>query len=95
VDRNAGEVEEMNIVISQLVWLGIFLAISFGISMILPFPTSLVVVIGFFILLNMYRKKAIMKRMGVGGTGIFPSGTVTGVSSLKYYLIHRKRDINN
>jgi hypothetical protein len=67
VDRNAGEDEKMSIVSSQLIWLGIFLAISFGILMIFPFPTSLVVNIGVVILLNMYRWKTIMKRIGVGG----------------------------
>ena len=90
MDKNAGEDKEMSIVISQLVWLGIFLAISFGISMILPFPTSLIVIIGVFILLNMYRRRTIMKRMGVGGdigTGIFSLGTVTGAGSLKYYCM--------
>jgi len=87
MDKNAGEDKEMSIVISQVVWLGIFLAISFGISMILPFPTSLVVIIGVFILLNMYRRKTIMKRMGVGGPGIFSSGTATGAGSLKYYCM--------
>jgi hypothetical protein len=87
VDRNAGEDEEVNIVISQLAWLGIFLAISLGISMILLFPASLVVIIGFFILLNMYRRKTIMKRMSVGGTGIYSSSTVTGAGSLRYYCM--------
>jgi len=78
VDRNAGEDEEVNIVISQLVWLGIFLAISLGISLILLFPASLVVIVGFFILLNMYRRQTILKRMGVGGDigrGIFRLST--------------------
>ena len=66
MDRNAGEDEKMSIVSSQLIWLGIFLAIIFGILMILPFPTSLVVNIGVVILLNMYRRKTIMKRIGIG-----------------------------
>ena len=86
MDRNAGEDEEVNIVISQLVWLGIFLAISLGISLILLFPASLVVIVGFFILLNRYRRQTILKRMGVGGDigrGIFPSGSVTAGSSLR------------
>jgi hypothetical protein len=90
VDKRTGNDEEMSILISQLVWLGIWLAISLGISMILPFPISLVVIMGFFILFNMYRRKTIMKRMGVGadiGTGIFHSGNVTGGTSLKYYCM--------
>jgi hypothetical protein len=86
VDKRTGNDEEMSILISQLVWLGVWLAISLGISMILPFPISLVVIMGFFILLNMYRRKTIMKRMGVG-TGIFHSGNVTGGTSLKYYCM--------
>jgi hypothetical protein len=60
------------------------------ISMISSFPISVIVIMGFFILFNMYRRKTIMKRMGVGadiGTGIFPCGNVTGGTSLKYYCM--------
>jgi hypothetical protein len=90
VDKRTGNDEEMSTLIRQLVWLGIWLAISLGISMILPFPISLVVIMGFFILLNMYRRKTIMKRMSVGadiGTGIFSSGNATGGIPLKYYCM--------
>jgi hypothetical protein len=84
----------MNVVINQIAWLGLFLGISFILSMIIPFPVSLVTLIIILVLLNMYRRKAIMKRMGVGGgigTGIFgSSSTFTGnggASLLKYYCM--------
>lgn len=93
MDKRAGE-QEMSVVINQIAWLGLFLGISFTLSMIIPFPVSLVTLIIILVLLNMYRRKAIMKRMGVGGgigTGIFGSSSTFngngGASLLKYYCM--------
>ncbi len=52
-------------ILDQILWLGISLGISFAISMILPFPTSLVAIIGVFILLNIFMRRIMMKRTGV------------------------------
>jgi hypothetical protein len=81
-------------ILNQIVWLGISLGISFAIAMILPFPTSLVAIIGVFILLNIFMRRIMMKRMGVGGgsgRGLFGyGGAGAGVSdsSLKYYCMN-------
>jgi Zn finger protein HypA/HybF involved in hydrogenase expression len=66
--------------------MGISLGISFAISIILPFPISLVVIMGVFILLSMYMRKIMMKRMRGGkGLGIFNPGIGSG--KLKYYCM--------
>src|SRR5215831_4169496 len=66
--------------------MGISLGISITISMILPFPISLVVIIGVFIFLSRYRRKVMMKRIGAGkGLGIFNPGIGSG--KLKYYCM--------
>jgi hypothetical protein len=71
--------------------LGISFSISITISMLVPFPVSLVTIIGVFILLNLYMRKRMMKRMGMrGGVGMFGSmspSSVFGDSSLKYYCM--------
>ena len=74
--------------LNQIMWIGISLGISILISIILPFPISLVVIIGVFILLIMYIRKIMMKRMstGTGGGGIFGSGI--GSEKLKYYCMN-------
>jgi hypothetical protein len=81
-------------IINQLMWLGISLGISIVISMLVPFPISLVTIIGVFILLNFYMRKRMMKRMGIGGGGggigmfgSLSSSTMFGDSSLKYYCM--------
>jgi hypothetical protein len=82
-------------IINQLMWLGISLGISIVISMLVPFPISLVTIIGVFILLNFYMRKRMMKRMGIGGSGrggigmfgSLSSSTMFGDSSLKYYCM--------
>jgi hypothetical protein len=78
--------------VSQIIWMGVSIGISLTISMLVPFPISLVAIIGVFILLNFYMRKRMMRRIGMGGGGIgmfgsmSPSSTV-GDSSLKYYCI--------
>jgi hypothetical protein len=77
--------------INQLIWIGISIVISLTISMIVPFPISLVAIIGVFILLNFYMRKRMMRRMGMkGGLGMFgslSSSSMFGDSSLKYYCM--------
>ncbi|HMH11422.1 MAG TPA: hypothetical protein VK553_11965 [Candidatus Nitrosopolaris rasttigaisensis] len=76
--------------INQLVWIGISFGISIMISMLIPFPISLVVIVGTFLLLNFYLRRRMIARMGsVKGTimgGMF-SPTSTDGGSLKYYCM--------
>jgi len=61
--------------------------------MLVPFPISLVAIIGVFILLNLYMRKRMMKRMGMGGRGVggmfgsMSSSSMFGDNSLKYYCM--------
>lgn len=75
----------------MIIWMGITLGISFIISILLPFPISLVVIIGVFIFLNYYRRRRMMKRMGMGGRdiglgGSFGSSTYER-NSINYYCM--------
>jgi hypothetical protein len=73
---------------NQLVWIGISFAISITISMLLPFPISLVAIVGTFLLLNYYLRRRIMSRIGnVGAIGGMFSPTPTNGSSLNYYCM--------
>jgi hypothetical protein len=52
--------------IGQLIWIGIFLAVWLGISFVIPFPFSLPVIIGIFILIGYYlRRRALRKQKNV------------------------------
>jgi hypothetical protein len=55
-------IDNKQFLLNQLIWMGISLGISIIISIILPFPISLVVIMGVFIFLSMYMRKIIMKR---------------------------------
>jgi hypothetical protein len=78
---------------NQLIVMAISFGISIAISMIIPFPISLAVIIGVFILLNFYMRNRMMRKMGMGtgGAGIFNSmsSSVAGASNstLKYYCM--------
>ena len=68
-----------------MMWFGISIAISLIISLLLPFPISLVVIIGVFILLNFYMGRRMTRRIGVGRAGMF--GSMFGDNSLNYYCM--------
>ena|ERR687887_861573 len=73
---------------NQLMWFGISIGISITISMLVPFPMSLVAILGVFILLNFYMRKRMMNRMRRGGVGMFGSmSSMFGDNSLKYYCM--------
>jgi hypothetical protein len=71
-----------------MIWLGISLGISLTISFLLPFPTSLVVIIAVFVLLNFYMRRRLMQRTRTKARGRFStdssSFTAKESSSLKY-----------
>ena len=76
--------------LNQIVWIGISFGISLAISFVLPFPISLVAIFGVFILLNMYMRRVIIKRIGnMGGGAMFGSmfGPNQNSSSLKYFCM--------
>jgi hypothetical protein len=81
--------------INQLLWIGLSFGISLAISLLLPFPISLAAIFGVFILVNMYMRRIMMKRMGrMDGAGIFGSmssslndGTRSNGSLLIYYCM--------
>ena len=70
---------------NQIIWMGISIGISLAISVILPFPISLLAIIGIFILLNYYMRKRMMRKMGGGMFGSMSS--MFGDNSLKYYCM--------
>ena len=73
---------------NQMMWFAISIAIGITISLLLPFPISLVTIIGVFILLNFYMRNRMMRRMGIGrggAGGMF--GSMFGDNSLNYYCM--------
>jgi len=73
--------------LNQLVWLGISFGISLTIFFLLPFPISLAVIFGVFILLNMYMRRVILKRMNAIGGSMSSMLNSSNGSSLKYYCM--------
>lgn len=79
--------------LNQLMWLGISLGISITISMFIPFPISLVTIIVVFVLLNLYMRKRMIHRIGIGGGAARIFGSLSSASpmfaddSLKYYCM--------
>ncbi|MFB5599228.1 MAG: hypothetical protein ACE5SW_03245 [Nitrososphaeraceae archaeon] len=62
--------------VNQFLWIGVSLAISLAISIIVPFPYSLPIIIGVFILLSFYMRQRTMRRLGMSGATMFGNNTV-------------------
>jgi hypothetical protein len=81
--------------LNVMIWLGISLGISLTISLLLPFPISLVVIIGVFVLFNLYMRRRLMQKMRMSGEeqgGMFgsvssSSSMLGNSSSLNYYCM--------
>ena len=73
--------------LNQLVWLAISFGISLTLSILLPFPLSLAVIFGVFILLNMYMRKIMLQRMNAISGSMSSMLNTSDGSSLKYYCM--------
>ena len=84
-------INNKQILINQLIWMGISFGISIAISLLLPFPISLITIIGVFILLNFYMRNRMMKKMGIGFGRVGMSGSISSSSmigsTLRYYCM--------
>jgi hypothetical protein len=72
--------------------MGIYIAVGAVIALILPFPVSLLVALGAFLLLNFIRTRRMLKRAGVDIKGLFrslSSASMNGgqYSPIKYYCM--------
>jgi 4-hydroxybenzoate polyprenyltransferase len=59
---------------TQMMWIAISLAISLSLSFLLPFPLSLVTIIGVFLVMNYYIRRWQMRRMGMMGSSSTSAG---------------------
>jgi hypothetical protein len=93
--NGAAHDNDKQFLIYQLKWMGIYVGIGFAISLVLPFPISLLVALGAFLLLNFIRRRRMLKRSGINMKGLFRSLSSTASSSssmygynpLKYYCM--------
>jgi hypothetical protein len=75
----------------QLKWLAAFMTVGFGIVYLFTFPVDLVMLIALFLLINIYRRRTMLKKLGVfedsrakGIRGFFKSFFQSSTSSSMY-----------
>ena len=84
----------------QLKWLGVFMAIGFVIIYIFEFPVDLVMLIVAFIIINIYKTRTMLKKLGVLNDNdvkdirgfirsLFrsPASSMDGNTMVKYYCM--------
>jgi 4-hydroxybenzoate polyprenyltransferase len=64
---------------TQMIWMAISLVISLSLSFLLPFPLSLVTMIGVFLVMSYYIRRSQMRRMGMMGRGTSAGGGFGGL----------------
>jgi hypothetical protein len=84
-------VNNKQVLVNQIIWMGMSFGISIAISLLLPFPISLVTIIGVFVALNFYMRNRMMRNMGIGIGRVGMSGSVSSSSmfggTLRYYCM--------
>lgn len=73
--------------INQMIWIGISFGISITISILVPFPLSLIAIVGTFLILNFYLRRRMLARMNYGMTMLGGMFSPTTYGSLKYYCM--------
>jgi hypothetical protein len=78
--------------IYQLKWMSVYIAMGAAIALVLPFPVSLFVALGAFVLLNFIRTRRMLKRAGVDMKGLFRSFSSASMNvgqytPIKYYCM--------
>jgi hypothetical protein len=78
--------------IYQLKWMSVYIAMGAAIALVLPFPVSLFVALGAFVLLNFIRTRRMLKRAGVDMKGLFRSFSSASMNggqytTIKYYCM--------
>jgi hypothetical protein len=81
---------DKQLLMNHLIWMGMSIGISLTLSSLIPFPISIVVIIGTFLLLNFYLRRRMIARMGginnsMMGAGMFSPTSTYG--PMKYYCM--------
>jgi hypothetical protein len=71
---------------TQMMWIGISLAISLALSFLLPFPISLVAIIAVFLSISYLTRRMQMRHMGIRGS-ISTSFLGGDSSKVNYYCL--------
>jgi hypothetical protein len=72
--------------------MSVYIAMGAAIALVLPFPVSLFVALGAFVLLNFIRTRRMLKRAGVDMKGLFRSFSSASMNGgqytpIKYYCM--------
>lgn len=68
-------------------WLGISIAISFVIILVLDFPYSIIAMVGVFLSINYFIRQRQMRKMGLSAWSPFGGASRTGQSNVSYYCM--------
>lgn len=65
-DTHMNGFNKKQLMLDQLKWMGIYLGIGFVIMILLPFPIDFGVALATFMLISLYRRNLLLRRLGLG-----------------------------
>lgn len=85
-----GDFDRKQLVLNQLKWTAIYLAVAFIITLFLPFPADLALALIAFLILGWYRRLLLLRKAGLKN----PTSTFTGFEFKKIKELY-KSDISD
>ncbi len=83
--------DRKQLVLNQLKWTAIYLAVAFIITLLLPFPTDLALALVAFLVLGWYRRYLLLRKLGMKN----PTSTVTGFDFKKIKELYKPNTSNS
>ena len=75
--------DKRKLVLDQLRWLAVYMGIAFVIAILLPFPVDWLVALPVFLLINLYRRKLLFRKLNMHSNDKFTTANLKGFRVLQ------------
>ncbi len=80
------EINKRWLILDQLKWMAIYLGIAFAIMILLPFPIDLAVALSVFLLLSLYRRMLLLRKLGIVHERSSETTNIPGLKNIKDFF---------
>ena len=82
--------DKRNLVLYQLKWMAIYFGSAFVIMILLPFPIDCAVAIPVFVLISLYRRRLLLRKLGVSYKKNFVNNDFKSIKIPKKLLVSKR-----
>jgi hypothetical protein len=87
--------DKRKLVLDQLKWLAVYMGIAFVIAILLPFPVDWIVAISVFLLLSLYRRKLLLKKLNTPNKDKSTTSNLKGIKEFFRFISHNPLGTSN